>query len=87
MNVAADTGCSAAQVEKWSTSLPGFIATMRLIAAYGPEFLAALFENPPAWIVAACAAERGARIDSEIARRERELEELKSQARRGAFEG
>jgi hypothetical protein len=89
MNVAADTGCSAAQVEKWleAGTLPNCVAMMRLIAAYGPEFLAAMFEAPPAWIVAACVAERGARIDSEIAQREREIDDLKSQARRGAIEG
>jgi hypothetical protein len=80
-NVAADTGCSADQVEKWlvSTALPNCLATMRLVAAYGPEFLAAMFGTAPAWLDAACAADRAKKIDLEIARREQELADLRAQ--------
>lgn len=81
MNVAADTGCSVAQVEKWlvGEALPNCLATMRLISAYGPDFIAAMFGAEPAWLAAACAADRAKKIDLEIARREHELAELRAQ--------
>lgn len=83
VHVAADIGCGVPQAEKWLelASLPNCAAFMRLISGYGPEFLAALFPTTPAWLDAALNAERAARIDEEIARRQREIEELMSRAR------
>ena len=53
-NVAADTGCSPAQIEKWleGVAAPSGIAFARLIAAYGPDILSAVLP-PTHWITKA----------------------------------
>lgn len=83
-NVAAETDgrCSAFQVGKWleGASAPNGAAMAALIATYGPEFLAAIIPSPPAWLDAALRAQRAASIEAEIARRQREIDELKSAA-------
>ena len=83
-NVSADTlgRCSAFQVGKWleRVSVPNGAAMAVLTEVYGPEFLAAIIPSPPAWLNAALRAERAARIEAEIARRQREIDELKSAA-------
>lgn len=50
-NVAADTGCTPAQVEKWleRASSPNGVALARLIHAYGPSFLSAVLP-PSDWL-------------------------------------
>jgi hypothetical protein len=82
-NVAAETGCTTHQVGKWleGASAPNGAAMTALIAAYGPEFLAAVMPDAPAWLDAALQAERRAQIDAKIAQRRREIEELTSARR------
>jgi hypothetical protein len=74
--VAADTGIAASTIGKWleGTTVPGGVAFVRLVAAYGPEFLYATMASPPAWLDAAARAERQARLQSEIAALQRRLE-------------
>ena len=60
-NVSADTGCSRAQVLKWleRSSVPNGVALLRLMSAYGPEFLSAVMgERAPRWLDDAWRAER-----------------------------
>ena len=77
-HVAADTGCSIEQVRKWlaGAAEPNHSATLRLIAAYGPEFLAAVMPQRFEWLDEGVRAARRAALKSEIAARERELESL-----------
>lgn len=65
--VAAFSGCEADSVRKWldGVAAPSCIPMVRLISAYGPEFLAALMERPPLWIDAAWRAEERARLVAE----------------------
>jgi len=58
--VEAETGISAATVEKWlcHASLPQARQLARLIGAYGPSALAALFPQAPRWLDDAVRAER-----------------------------
>jgi hypothetical protein len=67
--VAADIGISVNTVRKWLSreSRPNAVAVFRLIAAYGPEFLAAVYPKAPAWLSSIVRAERLASLDAEIA--------------------
>ena len=69
-NVVIDTDgrLKEAQIERWleGVSAPSGAALIVLISAYGPEFLAAVLQNPPAWLDAARRSESVARIDAEI---------------------
>ena len=56
---------------------PGWRHSLRLILVFGPEFLAATLDNPPAWLDAASRQEMAARLQSEIAERERRLADLR----------
>lgn len=79
VHAAAATGCTPAQVEKWlgGASAPSGAAFQRLIAAYGPAMLAAVFiDDAPEWVRAAERAERHARLEAEIEARRREIGDL-----------
>lgn len=73
---------SAATAKKWMgrQSAPSFVAAMALIAAYGPEFLHAVMDQPPAWLCAASRAERLAALEVERARIAREMASLTGDA-------
>lgn len=77
-NVAAETGCSVHQIEKWleRASAPSGVALMRLIWAYGPEFLAAMSPRAPGWLNESVRSQRQARLEEDIAAKQRELESL-----------
>ncbi len=79
-NVAADIGGSAETIQKMIDrySAPSAWTYGRLVCAYGPAFLCAALESPPAWIVAAAHAERLAAVEAEYARITAELASLKS---------
>lgn len=51
-HVAYDTGISADTVRKWieGAAKPSWVAFSRLIFAYGPAFLAAVYPRVPAWL-------------------------------------
>jgi hypothetical protein len=75
--VAANIGASERTVEKWldGTSTPNMHAFGRLVAAYGPEFLAACFPGCD-WLSAASRAARRENLSAELARLEREIGQL-----------
>lgn len=75
-SVAADTGIPAARVRKWleGKAYPSGAAVVLLTAAYGPEFLCAVMDSPPAWLTEAGRAQARARISTQIAELEALLE-------------
>ena len=60
--VEAECGVSEEAIKKLFSrgSLPGFVNLGRLIAAYGPELLAEMMDDPPEWLVRAAAADGAA---------------------------
>lgn len=76
--VAADTGLPIATVKKWldRSSAPSFAAVFALIGAYGPAFIAAVMEHPPAWIDNAARAARREALARDISRLQSELARL-----------
>ena len=68
--VAADTGIKSATVAKWleRESAPNGSAMLILIACYGPDFLGAVMERPPAWLVQQRRAAEVAQALADIAR-------------------
>lgn len=50
--VSADTGVPAQTVRRWleGVSKPSWVAFSRLIFAYGPSFLAAVYPKAPQWL-------------------------------------
>lgn len=76
--VAALTGLPADTVRKWldRASAPSFAACFALIGAYGPDFVAAVMEHPPAWIDTAARAARREALARDIARLQAELNKL-----------
>ena len=76
--VAAATGLPADTVKKWfdRDSAPSFAACFALIGAYGPDFVAAVMEHPPAWIDTAARAARREALARDIARLQAELNKL-----------
>jgi hypothetical protein len=73
-HVAAAIGAPESTCKKWleGDALPGMIWFCRLVAAYGPEFLAACLPGCDWLSDAACAARRD-RLDAELQNIEREL--------------
>jgi hypothetical protein len=65
--VAADTGLPVQTVRRWleGVAKPSFIGFSRLILAYGPAFLAAVFPRQPAWLTDAYQRERLAELEAE----------------------
>lgn len=79
VHVAAETGVSSDAVEKWleRASVPNGLAMIRLTAAYGPEFLCAVMNNPPAWLDAAVRSERQAALEAQLLSIQNEIASLK----------
>lgn len=79
INVAAETGCSADQIEKWieRSSSPSGPALVRLVWTYGPELLAVL-PGAPAWLDRAQRDERAREIKAQIEAAQAELAELRA---------
>lgn len=78
--VARDTGMSPASVEKLieRQSAPNAANLLRLIAVYGPPFLAAVLPDGLGWLADAARAEEAAELDRTIAAAERRLAELRA---------
>jgi DNA-binding phage protein len=87
--VEAECGIAAGTVRKWldRSSAPSFSAYLALIHAYGPEFLAAVMDRPPAWITTAARVTAHERVTKQIAELEAEAERLASEMKRTAGEG
>lgn len=77
--VSADTGCSIDAIEKWleRASVPNGIAMIRLFLAYGPDFICAVVDDPPAWLDARRSAARQIELEAGIARQRAELAALR----------
>jgi hypothetical protein len=60
-------------------SSPSWVAFSRLILAYGPAFLAAVFPRQPAWLSDAYQRERLAELEAEQARIQSKIQALKAQ--------
>ncbi|WP_321504091.1 hypothetical protein [Breoghania sp.] len=68
--ISAETGLSLRTVENLigsNPSLPGLRTLLALVDAYGPEVLAALYVQPPAWMDAAARAAIRANFEHERA--------------------
>lgn len=74
--VAAELNVSEATAKKWLSrmSVPSGLVIIRMVAHYGPEFLAATMSSPPKWLDAAARAEEQARIRASIAALQLKLE-------------
>lgn len=68
-NVAADTRISVNTVSKWLErgSAPSAWALLRLLDAYGAEFMCAVMESPPGWAVLAAREQQRERLMAQIA--------------------
>lgn len=77
--VAADLGIAPSTVAKWLErgTTPNGWAFPRFIAAYGPEFLCAVMDHPPAWLDRAAREEEQRRLRAEIAALEARLTEAR----------
>lgn len=77
-HVSADTGVAADTVRKWleGVAKPSFIAFSKLILAYGPAFLIAVYPKAPKWLDDAHRRERLAALEAEQARIRAEIAEL-----------
>lgn len=67
--VAAETGLGTDRIRKWLDrgSKPSCAACFIMIAVYGPEFLSAVMDRPPAWIATAARAARREQLRAELA--------------------
>lgn len=77
--VAARTRIKSETVAHWLKGYgrPGFVSTLRLIGAYGPDLLAALLASPPAWLDHAAQAEQLRELGEQAADVARRLEALR----------
>lgn len=67
--VAAETGLPISTVAKWleGAAAPGGFAIVRLARAYGLEFLCAITDDPPDWMVSGARDQERARLRAAIA--------------------
>lgn len=79
--VAADTGLSAQTVRRWleGVAKPSWAGFSRLILAYGPAFLVAVYPNCPRWLDEAHQRERLADLEARQAAINTELTALRAQ--------
>ena len=77
-NVAANSHLTEARVKAWleSRSVPDGTAMLRLIAAYGPDFLNAVMQERIGWLDDAVMAERENALRTEIEERQQQLADL-----------
>jgi len=78
--VAADTGLPSQTVRRWleGVAKPSWAGFSRLILAYGPAFLVAVYPNCPKWLDEAHHRERLAALEAEQVRIAAEIASLKS---------
>lgn len=77
--VAAETGIPPKTIAKWieRENVPSGLALLRLIMAYGPDFLVSIYPNAPQWLSTAARQKRLSALDAEIAALEAAREKLK----------
>jgi len=77
-SVSAETGLPVPTIRKWLSreSRPGAVAVFRLIGAYGPEFLLAVYPKAPAWLSPIVREQRLAKLDAQIEALKAEREAL-----------
>ena len=78
-NVAADIGGTAESLQKMidRVSTPNVLTFGRMMFAYGPAFMVAVYPNAPKWLDEAHRRERLAALEAEQARIAAELASLK----------
>ena len=76
--VSADTGVPSQTVRRWleGVAKPSWTAFSRLIFAYGPAFLIAVYPKAPKWLDDAHLRERLAALEAAQARIQAEIAEL-----------
>lgn len=76
--VAADTGVPSQTVRRWleGVSKPSWVAFSRLIFAYGPAFLVAVYPKAPKWLDEAHRRAQGVVLRAEQQRIAEQLEAL-----------
>lgn len=74
--VEAETGIPAHRVRKWidRASAPSGLAMLALIGAYGPEFLAKVFDQPPLWVSEAAMTARRDSVQARVSALQEELQ-------------
>lgn len=79
-NVAAETGCGVHQVKRWleGAATPNGEAWVALIAAYGPDFIAAVMPERMGWLDAALQAREAAKIAEDFDALQRRLDQLRA---------
>lgn len=79
--VAADTGLPVQTVRRWleGVAKPSWIGFSRLILAYGPAFLMAVFPRQPEWLTEAYQREQLAELEAEQVRIQSKIQALKAQ--------
>lgn len=84
-HVAEAIGCPPETVRQWlrGVARPNFAATLALVGVYGPELLAAMLPNAPAWLARALSAERRRAAMDELRRVEARLGDLQDGELRG----
>lgn len=77
--VGYDTGISVNTVQKWlqGAAKPNGYAMILLVNAYGPDFIAAVTPQPPAWLDRVHRAEQQIELEAEQRRIAEELEALR----------
>jgi len=77
-HVSADIGVAADTIRKWieGVAKPSFVAFSKLILAYGPAFLIAVYPQAPKWLDEAARRERLAALEEQQARIRAEIEAL-----------
>ena len=77
-SVAHEIGASPRTVESWLSegSMPSASWLVKLIAIYGPAFLAAIMRTPPAWLDAARRAQERAALAQQFEQLEARAREL-----------
>ncbi len=77
--VAADLKTKICTAEKWleRVSAPSTWIMLRMVSAYGPEFLAAVMgDSAPQWLRESAHIERRAQIEAQMAALQQELQSL-----------
>ncbi len=78
--VSADTGVPSQTVRRWleGVAKPSWTAFSRLILAYGPAFLVAVFPSRPRWLDDAYQREQLAELEAEQARIQSKISALRA---------
>lgn len=79
-NVEAFEGVSGETFRKWESgvSSPNFATTLALIARHGPEFLAAVLPQAPAWLTSSVREQRQRALEASLEHLQSELAQIQT---------